>query len=96
MSDQTDFKPATAIRRGIAILTVANQVIEDEIDLATFGRFAIELQEDIKSNDPLYGVWPLAYVALRIASMLATATGQDIPTVLGFLGAEAAALPEDD
>jgi len=86
--------PAAELKTGVAMLNAAHQVINGQMTETEFARTVTGIIQDMWPGEPSRAIWPVAYMGLRAASLLATNTGTDIQTVLGFLGTETASLPD--
>lgn len=90
----TPTAPAAELRAGVAMLNAAHQVLNGQMTDTEFADTVTGLVTDLWPDQPTGAVWPVAYMGLRAASLFATATDTDVETVLGFLGAETASLPD--
>lgn len=86
--------PAAELRAGVALLASAHQLLTGQLDEADYAAVVDSTTADTWSDNPVDAVRAVAYMGLRACSLLATATGTDVDTVLGYLGAEAAGLPD--
>lgn len=87
-------KPAAELRASVALLAATHQLLGGQLTDEQYGALVDETTAEAWPDNPVDAVRAVAYMGLRACSLLATATGQDIDTVLGFLGQETATLPD--
>ncbi|MGY1499174.1 hypothetical protein ACW4TU_21745 [Streptomyces sp. QTS52] len=85
---------AADLRAGVALLTATHQMLEGGLPPAQYAAIVDDTTTELWPDKPVDAVRAVAYLGVRLASLLAAHTEQDIDTVLGFLGAEVASLPQ--
>ncbi|MFF2437945.1 hypothetical protein ACFVU4_27900 [Streptomyces sp. NPDC058107] len=91
----TAIKPTAELRAGMALLTATHQMLEGVLTEQQYAAVVEDTTAEHWADSPEDAVRAVGYLGVRIASLLALHTGQDVETVLGFLGSEVASLPDD-
>ncbi|WP_327429470.1 hypothetical protein [Streptomyces sp. NBC_01236] len=94
MPENLDINPGAELRYGMTMLTATHQYLTGQLGAAEFAAIIEEATDDLAPEGPADLVRPCLYMAVRLASLFATATDTDVETVLGFLGSEVAQLKE--
>ncbi|MFJ8822400.1 hypothetical protein ACIREE_11520 [Streptomyces sp. NPDC102467] len=79
---------------GVALIAATHQMLDGQLTGPQYAALIDDTTAEQWADRPVDAVRAVAYLGVRIASLFATATDTDVETVLGFLGAEVASLPE--
>ncbi|WP_336208225.1 hypothetical protein [Nonomuraea sp. LPB2021202275-12-8] len=87
---RSDAELADQLRAGVAVIAAAHQLHAGQLDNVEFGRLVAGIGRDHFPEAPVQLVLPVSWLALKLAALVAELTGQDLATVMQWLGAEAA------
>ncbi|MDH6432607.1 hypothetical protein M2158_001084 [Streptomyces sp. SAI-144] len=86
--------PPNELAGAVALLTATHQMLEGGLTGPQYAAIVDETTADTWADQPVDAVRAVAYMGVRLASLFAAHTDTDVETVLGFLGAEVASLPQ--
>ncbi|MGW0070469.1 hypothetical protein ACWDUI_23750 [Streptosporangium sandarakinum] len=96
MTGQTPGRPgrdaeqlAEQLRAGVAVITAAHQLRTGQIDHGAFADVVADITREHFAA-PVQLALPLAWLALKLAVLVAEMSGSELETVLQWLGVEAA------
>lgn len=87
---RTEAELAEQLRAGVAAITAAHQLHTGQIDNAEYSRVVTGIGRDHFPEAPVQIALPVSWLALKLAALVAEMSGNDVATVVKWLGTEAA------
>jgi hypothetical protein len=83
-----DAELADQLRAGVAAIKAAHMLQTGQIDNAEYGRLVAGIGHDHFAQVPVQIALPISWLALKLAALVAEMSGNEVDTVIEWLGAE--------